>query len=145
MRPSWDETWMEVVRAMARRSTCTRRSVGCVIVDRFNNFLSEGFNGVEPGAPHCNEGHPCPAANAASGMNLDGCKAIHAEINALVICRNPWAAHSLYVSVSPCISCLKAVSRTKVKRIVFAEAYVHEAASREMWMVRPDREWVHLP
>lgn len=135
---------MNVARVMAERSTCARRKVGCVLVDRHQNFLSEGFNGVESGAPHCSEGHHCPAVAAASGVDLDGCLAVHAEINALVSLRSPWQAHSLYVTTSPCLSCLKAIMRTSIKRIVFAEPYIGEEEARRRWVTRWDREWKHL-
>jgi len=55
VRPSKDETWLEVCRVLARQSTCLRRQVGCVLLDRHGAILSTGWNGVAPEQPHCNE------------------------------------------------------------------------------------------
>ena len=148
MRPTWDETWMEVVRAMERRSTCVRRSVGCVIVSYDNKILSSGYNGVASGQPHCNEGHLCTAVNVPSGTDLDGCSAVHAEINALIACENVRRAKTVYVSASPCVSCVKAIMPTSIRRIVFAEEYPQPRA-KELWLAmnsgnRSERMWVHL-
>lgn len=49
-----DRTWMSVAYALAEQSTCCRRSVGCVLLDRNGRVLSTGWNGVAAGEPHCN-------------------------------------------------------------------------------------------
>lgn len=135
---------------MARRSTCVRRSVGCVIVSYDNKLLSSGYNGVESGAPHCNEGHPCSAADAPSGTDIDNCGAIHAEQNALVSCGALRAARTIYVSCSPCVSCVKLLLSTPIRRVVFGEEYPQPRA-KELWLAAngnvkwSERMWVYLP
>lgn len=56
MRPSKDTTWLEVACALARQSTCLRRAVGCVLIDKHGEVDGTGWNGVASGQPHCNEG-----------------------------------------------------------------------------------------
>jgi dCMP deaminase len=55
MRPSKDETWLNVAKELSRQSTCLRRAVGCVLVDGRGHVLSTGWNGVVSGQKHCNE------------------------------------------------------------------------------------------
>jgi deoxycytidylate deaminase len=44
-RASWQDTWLEVAFAIAKRSSCTNRQVGCVIVDTTNRPVATGYNG----------------------------------------------------------------------------------------------------
>ena len=56
-RPSWDEYFMEVCRAIAKRATCDRGKSGCVIAKE-NQILATGYVGSPSGLPHCDEaGH----------------------------------------------------------------------------------------
>lgn len=158
MRPSKDATWLEVCATLAKRSTCLRRHLGCVLIDARGHVLSTGYNGVAPGEKHCNEvtgtheelapigdleveeyAFACPAAGAKPGQNLDGCRAIHAEQNALLQCRDPWQIWTCYCTASPCITCVKLLMSTSCTRVVFIEEYPHVEA-RTLW---GGREWVH--
>lgn len=47
---------MNLAKEAARRTTCIRRGVGCVLADERGRVLSIGYNGVAAGMPHCNEG-----------------------------------------------------------------------------------------
>lgn len=87
--------------------------------------------------------HPyaCAGAKAASGTQLDACEAIHAEQNALLQCRDVYAIHNCYVTVSPCITCVKILLNTSCRRIVFSEKYAHDAAARALW-TDAGREWI---
>ena len=51
-RPSWDEYFMAITRAVATRATCSRRSVGAVIV-KDKRILATGYNGAPVGMRHC--------------------------------------------------------------------------------------------
>ncbi len=46
---------MEVAKVTAKRSTCLRRNVGCVLLNARGHVLATGYNGVAAGRPHCNE------------------------------------------------------------------------------------------
>ena len=54
MRADWNTYFMNIARAAATRSTCSRKHVGAVIV-RDKSILSTGYNGSIPGMPHCTE------------------------------------------------------------------------------------------
>ncbi len=56
-RPTWDEYFMEVTRAVAKRATCDRGRSGCVIA-KDKQILVTGYVGSAAGLPHCDEvGH----------------------------------------------------------------------------------------
>lgn len=142
MRPTRDELYLEMARLVGRRSTCPRRQVGCVLVDARGRVLATGYNGVASGRPHCNEGHPCPGAGLASGTGLDKCEAIHAEQNAILLLQDPWAVDTVYLTASPCLSCVKLLLGTSARRIVCAEIYPHPDALE--WWRRAGREMIQL-
>jgi len=154
---------MELARATAKRSTCLRRQVGCVLLDQYGHIIATGYNGVAAGMPHCNEMNPhydepapkglvrpkyihaCSGAASPSGTNLEGCEAIHAEQNALLQCKDAQSIHTCVVTASPCITCVKLLMNTGCRQIVFAEEYPHPAAG-ELWRrSRPQHfAWHHL-
>lgn len=152
------EAWaMEVARVTAKRATCLRRAVGCVLLDSDGFILSTGYNGVAAGQPHCNKAtglgigpggaggqttyrHSCPGAFAASGTNLDGCHAIHAEQNALLRCADVRRIHLAFVTASPCMTCVKLLMNTGCRIIVFDEEYPHTEA-QALWQSM-GRLWV---
>lgn len=121
-RISKHEMFMSIAQTLSERSTCVRRGVGCVLVDRHGRVLATGYNGVPSGAVHCIE-DPCSGANSVSGTNLDGCLAIHAEQNALLQCSNVLDIHVCYTTLSPCITCIKLLLNTSCQQIVYSEAY----------------------
>jgi len=56
-RPSWDETWLAVAGAVAKRSLCVRDQVGAVIVSPQQRIVATGYNG--PPAGFCHNEQPC--------------------------------------------------------------------------------------
>ena len=137
MRKSWDSKWLEIAASIAEMSTCTRRDVGCVVVDENNHLAAIGCNGVAPGQPHCRSDRvnepvdlavTCLGASALSGTGLDSCAATHAEQNALLRCANIFSLAACFTTVSPCVSCTKLLLSTSIRRIVFLEEYAQPAA-----------------
>jgi dCMP deaminase len=180
VRPDRDTWLLDLVAVVAKRATCLRRQVGCVLVNERGQVLATGYNGVAAGEPHCNEAieatgaarvhadgsmemvrgplpvypNACPGAREPSGHGLDGCRAVHAEQNALLQCGDVYAIHTAYVSCSPCVTCVKLLMNTGCRRIVFTERYAHDDAARELWLRRTywvNQEWeervvwIHIP
>lgn len=157
-RISREEWFLEMAQVQAKRSTCLRRAVGCVLVNRRGHVLSTGYNGVAAGQPNCNEvvempvvgghqpiyPHACPGVHAASGTDLDGCYAIHAEQNALLQCPDAHAILYAYVTVSPCVTCTKLLLNTSCKIIHFGEEYTQGAIARDLWRAG-GRVWARVP
>ena len=140
-RPSKDEYFMDMALLVSERSTCLRRKVGAVLINKRKHVLATGYNGVASGQPHCLD-IPCISANSASGTDLDLCEAVHAEQNALLQCKNVFEIDTCYVTVSPCMTCTKLLLNTSCQTIVFEEDYVDQKA-RLLWE-RHDRKWVRI-
>ncbi len=142
MRPTRDEVYLDMAELIARRGTCPRRAVGCVLVDARGRILATGYNGVASGRPHCNAGHLCPGATFPSGEGLDKCEAIHAEQNAILLLQDPWTVDTAYISTTPCLSCIKLLLGTSAKRLVVREVYAHKNAL--LWWRQAGRELIQL-
>jgi dCMP deaminase len=131
---------MEIAHVAAKRATCARRRVGCVIVDANGYILSTGYNGMPKGFPHCID-EPCDGANYPSGTGLDLCQSLHAEQNAIARLREPFLAHTLYCTTAPCISCVKLILATSMQRIVFDSDYL--SGGKDLWL-RANKVWDKL-
>jgi len=121
-----DKYFLEIASTVAKRSTCMRRSVGCILVDSQTHIVATGYNGVPTKFTHCLDS-PCEGAFSLSGTDLDLCNALHAEVNAFLQLRSDDVL-TAYLTVSPCFSCAKMLANSNVKRLVAAELYVHEQA-----------------
>ncbi len=113
-RPSWDKIWMDVAHSIARRSYDPRFQVGAVIVTGDNTqVLAVGYNGNYSGGPNEVESE----SPGESGM-------LHAEINALLKMdyNNP-KYKKLYLTLSPCRMCAKAIVNAGINEVIFEEEY----------------------
>ena len=114
MRPSWDEVWMNIAREVSRRSADEKHKVGTVIVTADNTqVLSLGYNGDHSGGPNCRESD----VPGESGF-------IHAEMNALIkLDYNNLKTRTMYVTLSPCRMCAKAIINARIQEIVYDIEY----------------------
>ncbi|MDO4541668.1 MAG: dCMP deaminase family protein [Bacillota bacterium] len=132
MRKSWDEYFMEMARVAASRSTCLRRKVGAVAVSTDNRILGTGYNGALPGTPHCDvTGCIRQEMNIPSGERQEICRAQHAEANICNIAARYGIAlegSTIYVTNQPCVTCMKAIITSGIKRIVYEGDYPDDFA-----------------
>lgn len=135
VRPSWEDYYMDIAKAVAKRSNCIRRQVGAVIV-RDNRIVSTGYNGTPRGTKNCDEGG-CPrcAGNAPSGTALTECLCSHAEENAIV----QSAYHgisvkgaTLYSTLQPCLTCAKMIINSGITELHMAEMYDNAAVAAQL-------------
>ena len=113
-RPEWDDIWMQMAHIISKRSYDPRHQVGAVVVTHDNTqVLAVGYNGNYAGGPNEVES----TKPGESGM-------IHAEINALLKMdyNNP-KDKTIYVTLSPCRQCAKAIINAGVSRVVYDEEY----------------------
>lgn len=152
-RQTRDQWAMDIAKITARRTSCCRRAVGCVLTNSRGHLLSTGYNGVAAGMPHCNEivvtntgesttPYSCPGAHSPSGTNLDGCHALHAEQNALLQCRDVYQIETAYVTTAPCMTCTKLLLNTSCKEIMYIDDYPQAAESKKLWE-SAGRTWRH--
>jgi len=114
MRPSWDNVWMDFAHSIARRSCDPRYQVGAVVVTGDNTqVIAVGYNGNYSGGPNESES----LVPGESGM-------IHAEINALLKMdyNNP-KKKIMYVTLSPCRMCSKAIVNSGIDVVIYDEEY----------------------
>jgi dCMP deaminase len=140
-RVTSDEYFLQMAELVAKRATCIRRRVGCVLVNIYKHVLATGYNGVAAGRPHCID-YPCSGAGLPSGYGLHLCEAVHAEWNALIQCNDSMAIHTAYCTASPCMVCVRMLMNTSCDRIVFRDVYPHPEA-RQQW-IDGGREWMQL-
>ena len=140
-RPSRDQVFMEMANVVSKRSTCARRSVGCVLVNERGHVLSTGYNGVASGKPHCTD-TPCNGASFDSGEGLEHCESLHAEQNALLQCKDVYEIHTAYVTTAPCVTCTRLLMGTSCERIVFRDEYPHMGQAMAEWVKSQPKEGI---
>lgn len=113
-RPDWDQIWMEMAHIISRRSYDPRHQVGAIVVTQDNSqVLSLGYNGNYKGGPNEVESE----VPGESGF-------LHAEINCLLkLDYNNPKQKSMYVTLSPCRMCAKAIINTGVNEVVYDREY----------------------
>jgi hypothetical protein len=111
-RISREVMFMDMARAASRRSTCFRRNVGAIVVHR-NNPVSAGWNGQQPGEPHCT-GNDCPGI--VPGM----CGTLHAEHNAMRVAVGYCFPATMWICTAPTLHVLTAVCLSGTPHSTFA-------------------------
>jgi len=97
---------IRIAQIVAERATCDRKSVGAVIA-REGRILSTGYNGPASGMPHCSSD-------------------THAEANAIAFAAKNGVSlegSTLYLTLSPCVSCAQLIANSGIDRVVYLEKY----------------------
>lgn len=117
-RIDWDSYFMILAQATSKRATCERKQVGAVIV-KDNIILSTGYNGTASGD------HECRGVDYCTNGKGHGCiQTIHAEQNALMrASMKDLKGSTVYVTLSPCLTCFKMLKAAGVRRIVYMEEH----------------------
>ncbi|WP_319477709.1 cytidine/deoxycytidylate deaminase family protein [Marispirochaeta aestuarii] len=136
-RPSWDEYFMEVCDAIAKRATCDRGRSGCVIA-RDRQLLVTGYVGSPVGFPHCDEvGHQIKKLVHEDGSVSQHCmRTVHAEQNAICQAARRGVAldgATLYCTMTPCRTCAMLIINCGIERVVCKRKYHAGAESEEFF------------
>lgn len=136
-RPSWDEYFMEVARAVAKRGTCDRGRSGCVIA-RDKQILVTGYVGSAAGMPHCDEiGHQMKTVTHEDGHQSQHCvRTAHAEQNAMVQAAKIGVSikgATVYCKFTPCTTCARMIINAEIKRVVCEKRYHQAGETEEMF------------
>ena len=126
-RPTWDEYYLNVAKAVSARADCTRRKVGAIVVlgDR---IVSTGYNGAPAGKPGCLTAHACPRGRMSKDDVLPGssydtgvgaCIALHAEQNAIIRAGLDCRGATLYLTDAPCDGCARLIEGSGIGRVVY--------------------------
>lgn len=120
MRPSKNEYYTGIAEAVSKRSTCTRRQYGAVIV-KDDQIVSTGYNGSARGAVNCCDVGKCKRAemDVKPGERYELCEAVHAEQNAIINAgRGKTIGATLYlfgsengkpIKAEPCLMCRRMI------------------------------------
>ena len=147
-RPSQHEHFMNLAKVVAERSTCLRRRIGAIIVDKEGVQLSSGYSGAPRDAEHCTEIGKClrMELNIPSGQNYELCRSVHAEQNAIINAARTGVSivgGKMYISsekldgayangskrkkiYGPCIICKKEIINAGLKKVYMKEEGVGE-------------------
>jgi dCMP deaminase len=110
-----DFLYLNIAKLVAERSKANRKKVGAVLVKN-KNIVSFGWNGTPSGFNNaCEDDNNCTLSLV-----------VHAEANA--ICKAAKMGLSiegadLYLTLSPCIECIKLIIQSGIKRVIFSEKY----------------------
>lgn len=114
-RISWQETFIEIAKIVAKRSPDARTQVGGLLVKN-NRILAIGYNGTISNfqldfnwaneekytyVVHCEEN--CLMNAAKIGANVEG--------------------SDLYITLSPCNHCIKLIAQAGIKKVYYLEEY----------------------
>lgn len=137
IRPSWDEYFMEVTQAIAKRGSCDRGRSGCIIA-KDKQILATGYVGSPAGFPHCDEvGHLMRKVIDEDGIISQHCvRTVHAEQNA--ICQAAKRGTSIdgatvYCKMTPCRVCTMLIINCGIER-VYAEKKYHAGKESEQML-----------
>ncbi|MDD4102005.1 MAG: dCMP deaminase family protein [Kiritimatiellae bacterium] len=134
-RPDWDTYFMEIAQVTATRANCLRRKVAAVVVSE-NRIISTGYNGTPRGVTNCFAGGCARCAGTApSGSSLEECICVHAEQNA--ICQAAYygirlAGSTIYVTISPCLTCAKMIINAGIREVVYGGDYAFTAQAERL-------------
>jgi deoxycytidylate deaminase len=112
---------MQCVESSRRFSTCAKANYYAILVDLNGFQISQGWNGVPSGFPHCIDGG-CDRAieNSKSGTSYSNCPAQHAEMGAILRAdRDKRFGATIFVNGTPCYDCAKLIVHSGVSRVVY--------------------------
>lgn len=109
-----EQMFIDIAKTVAKRSTCKRKQVGCLLV-RDNRVVAMGYNGVLPGIPD------------EMGLDKNGnSRTVHAEANAIAFCaRNGIKTDNctLYCTLQPCEKCAELIIQAGITKVYYIDEY----------------------
>ena len=122
-RPEFDDIFMELAVNLSKRSHCVKRHVGAVLT-KDTRIISIGYNGPPEKTHNCDEewpGEGCPR-DSKNSCSL----ALHAEENAIIYAvknGTDISGTTVYVTLSPCLSCARLMYASGVKKVIYLHSY----------------------
>jgi len=130
----WDQYFLDIMDAVAKRATCDRGRSGSVIA-KDKTILSTGYVGSPAKMPHCDEvGHLLKRVVNEDGTSSEHCmRTAHAEANAICqAAKNGIAIKgaTLYCIMVPCRDCAMMISNSGIAKVVARYEY-HGSSAQE--------------
>lgn len=125
-RPTWNEYFLMLAKLAATRATCLAFPVGAVIVKN-RQILATGYNGSPSGSVHCTaQGYCYPGLSSCDASKVMPSRAVHAEANAIAQAAKHGISTegaSIYVTLEPCLSCLKLVISAGIREVFYETTF----------------------
>ena len=150
-RISKTDTYLNCAETFAYRSTCIKRKYGAVIV-KDDAVISTGYNGSPRGYENCCDLGNCPRMELGmhQGEGYGICRAVHAEMNALLNCsRQQTMGADLYLTgvnpgdntihrAKPCPVCARNIIQAGIRNVILrtgegADNYIIVPAEKLEW------------
>lgn len=114
-----EEIRMMQAQLVSNKSTARRLKVGCVIINSFDEFITDGYN-------HMPEGFGDNCEDETDSGLVTKKELIHAEQD--VITKAAKFGYSLnngvlFVTHSPCIDCAKLIAQSGIKKVYYKYEY----------------------
>ena len=127
----WDRRFIALAGHVAQWSKDPSTKVGAVLVRPVDmTVISMGFNGFPRGVNDLEERY--------SNRPLKYKLVVHAELNAILTAKEPLTGAHLYVTLSPCNECAKAIIQSGIARVVYKELRYNfdtELMFKEAWVI----------
>ena len=122
MITSIDRSNMQIALELSRRSKAIRAKVGCLLVTT-DQIMIGAYNGTPSGWDNCCEDG---VDDGAYQTIVTKSSVIHSELNAILHAARQGVSvkgATLYVTLSPCVSCSAMISQVGIKRVVYLNEY----------------------
>jgi dCMP deaminase len=128
MRPTHKEYYLDIAKAVSKRSTCLRRQYGAVIVNN-DEIIATGYNGAPRGQENCCDIGSCNRTDCRhNDGNYGNCRSVHAEMNAIISAsRAEMLGSTLYlagfengkaIAAEPCPICKRLIINAGIKEVI---------------------------
>jgi len=118
---------MSLAEEASKESKCNSRKVGCVIIDADKHIMVTGCNGSD-----CNF-TTCLRADSEIGENLQSCRSMHAEVDAITRAMKLGLDLSncyLYCTLHPCCQCAALINSVNILGVFYRDSYPSSKAAR---------------
>lgn len=128
-RLSKDEYYINIAKAVSKRSTCLKRQYGAVIINN-DEIVSTGYNGSPRGETNCCDVNACKRLDKPHNSgDYSDCHSVHAEQNAIInASRKEMIGATLYLygeedgkiieDCAPCPICSRMIKNSGIIRVV---------------------------
>ena len=139
-RPSKEEYYLDIAKAVAKRSPCLRKHYGAIIV-KSDQVLTTSYNGPVRGEPHCGQ---CTKVSSDKDIaEYTTCPACHAEMNCIInVSRTEMLGADLYLAgfdlktgeaieceARPCEICLRLIKNAGINRVINKNGVIYQRDS----------------
>ena len=122
---SWDDYFMGVAILSSYRSKDPNTKVGaCIVNPNTKRVISMGYNSMPNG---CSDQDFPWTKTSDNESETKYPYVVHAELNAILNAKTSVDGCYIYVTLSPCSECMKAIIQSGIKKIIYKDEYKKES------------------